>query len=66
MNFNERLKKTREKRKMSLEDLASKVGITKQAIFKYEKGFMSPQPVVLAEIAKALEVSTDYLCGLAE
>ena len=66
MNFNERLKKIRTERGLSLDALAVEVGITKQAIHKYEKGFMSPQPPVLAEIARVLGVTTDYLCGLTD
>lgn len=64
MGFNQILRETRENKNLSLSQLAEKVGVSKQALHGYEKGFLTPRPVVLVEIAKALEVSTDYLLGM--
>ena len=62
--FNIRLKTARENKGLSLQQLADKVGVSKQVLHAYEKGFTTPRPIVLAEISKALEVSIDYLCGV--
>ena len=43
-----------------MDTLASKVGISKQAISKYEKGLMLPDGKVLLSLAKALSVKSDF------
>lgn len=59
--FGQRLKALREMRGLSQADLAERMGgmITPQAIYKYEKGKMSPDSVVLIGLAEALGTSPD-------
>lgn len=59
----DRLKERREQVGYTQEELANKVGVTKQSISKYEKGLQSPTSIVLSAIADVLECSTDYLLG---
>jgi Zn-dependent peptidase ImmA (M78 family) len=61
--FGDRLKLARKKSGYSLRGLsdALKGDVTAQAIGKYERGEMMPSSGVLARLAKALEVSLEYL-----
>jgi transcriptional regulator with XRE-family HTH domain len=45
---------------MSLQDLADRIGVSKQMISKYEKGDSIPSSKMLIKLAKALEVKMDY------
>lgn len=66
MTLGERLKEEREKRGLTQQDVADEIGVTKQAIFSYEKGVRSPTVTTLCALAQFFEVTTDYLCGIAE
>ena len=66
MTLGERLKEEREKRGLTQQDVADEIGVTKQAIFSYEKGVRSPAVTTLCALAQFFEVTTDYLCGIAE
>lgn len=59
----ERLRLARKKAGYSLREMASRLGnqVTPQAIGKYERGGMSPSEPVLYALAKALNVTTDFL-----
>lgn len=59
--FCKRLKSARLLAKLTQEELAQKVNITKNAISKYEKGEMMAETNVLRLLAEALNVSFDYL-----
>lgn len=59
--FSERIKKARKSAGLSQTELASKLFISQQAYAKYETGKASPNPEMLAKIAKELKVSVDYL-----
>lgn len=61
--FPQRLKLARKKIGFSLEQLASEVNVSKQAISKYENGKMMPGSDVLLRLKHALSVSLDYLTG---
>jgi transcriptional regulator with XRE-family HTH domain len=63
--FGERLKETRIARGLSQADLAQRLGMTRQQISQLEKAD-NPTSDVLSRIAKALEVSTDYLLGFSD
>ena len=57
-----RIRYYREKAGMSREELAEKVGISRETLFDYEMGYRSPPLSTFAEIAEALGVSmTDLL-----
>ncbi len=64
MNFCELLKDTRKKVKMSQNELAAQLGVTQQAVGKWEAGKSSPDPSTVARIAALLNTTTDYLLGL--
>lgn len=55
-NFGCKLCEIRQKRNISQMELASKLGISRQAISKWELGIVSPQVKMLYEIAKILKV----------
>ena len=59
--FGQRLRLARKKSGYTQERLADEVNITKQAVSKYEKEKMLPDPEVLAKISRALGVSLHYL-----
>jgi Zn-dependent peptidase ImmA (M78 family)/DNA-binding XRE family transcriptional regulator len=61
--FGERLKLARKKAGLSLDKLVETLGgeVTKQALSKYERGLMMPGSKVLTELARALDVTLDYL-----
>lgn len=63
MSFEERLLTTRKNRGMSQEALAEKIGVSRQAVSKWETGEAQPDYAKLIALADALEVSLDYLCG---
>lgn len=61
----ERLRIARRKSGLSLRDLASRMGgqITHMAISKYERDEMEPSSTVLIALAKALDVSLEFLAS---
>ena len=66
MNFPEALFELRRDRGLSQEDLASQIGVSRQAVSKWETGEAMPDLNKLLLLADALEVSLDCLCGKAE
>lgn len=66
MSFGEKLSEVRKKRGLSQEDLAKLIGTQGPAIGRYERGIAKPTIEVATKLAKALEVSLDYLVGNSE
>lgn len=67
MSIGDRIKALRIKNDLSQIDLAEKIGSTKQAIYKYEKGIVTNIPSdKLQEIARALHTTPAYLMGWEE
>lgn len=64
--FSERIKKLREENNISQIDLAEYLGISQQALSKWENGKNEPDNDSLIKIAKYFNVSTDYLLGNSE
>lgn len=62
----ERLKEMREKRGLSQTDLSERADVSKRQIGRYEHGKGDPTSDTLARIARALDVSGDYLIGLTD
>ncbi|QIN95319.1 putative DNA-binding protein [Xanthomonas phage PBR31] len=62
--FAERLKQAREERGMDQVELAFLSGLTKCALSEYERGRVLPRVDKVIAIAKILDCSTDFLCGL--
>lgn len=64
MTFAERLKQARKAKKVSQNELAGWLGVTQQAVGKWESGKASPDPAAVARIAEFLSTTSDYLLGL--
>ncbi len=52
------------KKHMSQAELASLLGVTQQAVGKWESGKSSPDPTTVAKLAEILDTTADYLLGL--
>ena len=61
--FAQRLKELRKLRGISQVALSNELGLSQQAIGKWETGRSTPDPAMLARIAAFFDVSTDYLLG---
>ena len=59
--FGKKLKRLREERSFSQQYLANQAGMNKMLISKYETGRSTPTMDNLGKIAKALDVTVDYL-----
>jgi transcriptional regulator with XRE-family HTH domain len=66
MNFGTNLSAARRARAMSQEELADRLNVSRQTIYKWETGFTYPDVDKLCDIARILDVSTAYLLGEAE
>ena len=64
MSFSELLKQCRKKQGVSQAELASRLGVTQQAVGKWESGKSSPDPTTVARIAEILSTTADFLLGL--
>jgi transcriptional regulator with XRE-family HTH domain len=60
------MKEARLSRNWSQEDMATFTGVLQNSISRYESGKVQPNADVIIKIAKALDVSTDYLLGLTD
>lgn len=64
MTIGERIRKRREQMNFGLTELAEKVNITKQALYKYENDIVTNIPSnKIEELAKALNTTPAYLMG---
>lgn len=61
MSFGENLKKMREKKGLTQEELAESMGVNKATICKYEKGVREPTLSATAVLAKELGCTVDSL-----
>lgn len=61
MNIGEKIKTLRTKNGLSMDKLAEKIGVTKQAIFKYEQGILIPTLAVTKVLSEIFEISIDEL-----
>lgn len=61
LKFKTILKEEREKRGLSQEKLASKVGVSKETIRKVESGLSIPNVFLALALAKVLSISIEYL-----
>lgn len=61
MSFAENLKTIRKERHISQEDLAELMGVSRQAVSKWEQGSGYPEMEKLLLLSKELNVSLDYL-----
>ncbi len=63
MTFGENIRKYRTKLNLTQEDFASKIGISGQAVSKWETNDSLPDTAILPDVADALGVSLDQLFG---
>ncbi|MBQ9120384.1 MAG: FHIPEP family type III secretion protein [Lachnospiraceae bacterium] len=61
--FGTRISQCRQNKNMTQEELARRLGVTPQALSKWECGRSLPDLSMLAEVCNVLEVSADYLIG---
>ena len=61
MSFASRLRQAREQAGFTQQDLAKKLGVTKNAISNYENGVSSPKWKILVEIFDILHVDPNFL-----
>lgn len=61
MTFSERLTGLRKKSGMSQEQLAEKLGLTRQTVSKWENGQSTPELAYVAQLSELFGVTTDYL-----
>lgn len=66
LNIGASIRRLRQERNITQEDLASALGVTPQAVSKWERSDGYPDITLLPEIAAYFEVSLDNLCGLDE
>lgn len=57
------LKSLRKQQKLTQADLAAQLGLTQQAIGRWETGASSPEPEMLVKLAELFDVSLDGLMG---
>ncbi|MBU5356093.1 helix-turn-helix domain-containing protein [Paenibacillus barcinonensis] len=62
----DRLASQRKSKRLTQEELAVKINLTKAAVSNYENGHSTPSNETLVAIADALDVDTDYLLGRTE
>ena len=66
ITFGKTMKSIREKNDWTLEEMAQKLGTTKQALSKYERGERTPKVTVAAKFAEILNVPLETLIGVEE
>lgn len=63
LEFGKIMRSIREENKWSLEEMAQKLGTTKQALSKYERGERTPKITVAAKFASILGIPLEELAG---
>jgi transcriptional regulator with XRE-family HTH domain len=63
MTCGDKIAALREKRGLTQEDLAAKIGISRASLSHYEKNRRDPDYTTLAKFADFFHVSVDYLLG---
>ena len=66
MEFRDMLVKARKEKGYNQEELAERIGVSRQAVSKWETGDAQPALAQLIALADALDISLDVLCGRAE
>lgn len=64
VDFGNRLKTLRIKKKLTQQQLADLLGLTKSVMSAYENGLRYPAYDVLIKISRIFKVSTDFLLGV--
>lgn len=66
MKFSDILRMLRAKHKLTQQDIGDIVGMTGQAVSRWENDLTEPDNESLKKLAKYFNVSTDYLLGMEE
>ena len=66
MGFGDRLKRLRKERRISMQELADRIGVAKSTYAGYEAEYRQPPLESVQILARALHTSTDYLLGLTD
>ena len=61
MNFAEKMIELRRQQNLSQQDLADRLGVSRQAVSRWETGAVQPTADSVRGLAQVLQVSTDYL-----
>jgi len=61
LDIHERIRRLRQERKWTQEELAERIGVQQKQISAYERGANNPSTEVLLRLAAAFDVSLDYL-----
>ena len=64
LDFGNKLKELRNQNKMTQQQLAVQIGVSKSVISYYELQERIPSPEILLKLASVFHVSTDYLLGV--
>jgi len=62
-NFSERIKELRKEKGLTQEGIGNIIGVTRYAVYSYEKGRAYPEMKGLIALAEYFDVSMDYLAG---
>ena len=62
----DRLRSIREKRNLTQDELAARLGFGQSQMTKYENGKSEPTPEIIVRLARELSVTTDWLLGLVD
>ncbi len=63
VDIGNKIKELRVSQKITQNELATRLGVTKSAISSYENGSRLPSYDILIKISRIFKVSTDYLLG---
>lgn len=64
VDFGSRISRLRQNKNMTQEQLAARIGVTPQALSRWERGQSLPDLALLADVCQILEVSADELLGM--
>ncbi len=63
-HFGNQISRLRQNKNMTQEQLAARIGVTPQALSRWERGQSLPDLTLLTEICQILEVCADELLGI--
>ena len=63
MSLGDQLQKARKEAGMSLEEVSSIVGVTKQTVYKYEHNLIKPSPEVMIKLKTIYDKDLNYFFG---
>lgn len=64
MTFQERLRRARKRKKMTMQQVAEKIGVAKSTYANYELSYREPSVAIIQSLSVVLETSADHLLGV--